>query len=183
MKTVPTLSLLQDLEARTESTVTIAVKTFQHLHDAALLKLPANDGWSIAQCLDHLNSYGDFYLPHIKKALDKNMHTHSTEYFKSSWLGNYFTHLMLPDSGKKYKAFKKHVPKTDLDATKVVATFIHQQELLLSYLEIAADRNIHVIRIPVSIAPFVKLKLGDVFQFLIAHNERHLKQAMQNLNE
>ena len=36
------------------------------------------------------------------------------------------------------------------------------------------------IKIPISIAPFVKIKLGDTLRFIVYHNERHIVQA-QNI--
>lgn len=180
MKSIDSLNLLHDLETPVEESLGIAIKTLQNLSADVLLKPSATGGWSIAQCLEHLNSYGEFYLPKIQTALEKNKYPYSN-HFKSGWFGAYFIKIMLPDSGKKYKAFKKHVPKYDLDAAAVVSTFIHQQELLLSYLRIAQGHDLNRIKIPISISPFIKLKLGDVFQFIIAHNERHIAQAKRNL--
>lgn len=180
MKTVDTLNLLKDLEDRVENSLNLAITTLQNTDAHTLLRPSATGGWSIAQCLDHLNSYGNFYLPQINKALNRNPSKNFHAAFKSSWLGNYFTQMMLPGSGKKYKAFKKHIPEKNLDAYAVVAEFIHQQELLAAYLKTARHKNLNT-RIPISISPFIKLKLGDVFQFIIAHNERHLEQARKNL--
>lgn len=180
MKTIDSLSLLHDLETRVEASLQIAIQTFQNLPADTLLKPSATGGWSIAQCLEHLNSYGEFYLPKIQTALDNDRSPYSNR-FKSGWFGAYFIEIMLPNSGKKYKAFKKHVPKYDLDAAAVVSTFIHHQELLLTSLRIAQRHDLNRIKIPISISPFIKLKLGDVFQFVIAHNERHIEQAKRNL--
>ncbi|WP_018343798.1 DinB family protein [Cytophaga aurantiaca] len=180
MKTIDSLRLLHDLETRVETSICNAVETFQNLSTDVLLKRSNTGGWSIAQCLQHLNSYGDFYLPKIQTALKKDNSMYSKS-FRSGWIGSYFIEMMLPGSGKKYKAFKKHVPESDLDAAAVVSTFIHQQELLLSYLRIAHSQDLNRIKIPISISPFIKLKLGDVFQFIIAHNERHIEQAKRNL--
>jgi len=44
-------------------------------------------------------------------------------------------------------------------------------------LEEAKSVDLNAVRISISIAKFIKLKLGDVFMFLIAHNLRHVKQA------
>lgn len=181
MKSIDSSSLIYNLEARIEASITLAVTTFQNVDTTTLLQPSNTGGWSIAQCLEHLNSYGDFYLPHIKKSLDNAAKQHSNTSFKSSWLGNYFTQMMLPNSGKKYPAMKKHMPKKDLDAHAVVAEFIHQQELLLSYLVIAKGKDLNTIKIPLSISRFLKLKIGDVFQFIVAHNERHLIQAQRNI--
>jgi hypothetical protein len=102
MKTVDPLNLVKDLEARIEISIRTAVQTFQNLPTSTLLKPSKTGGWSISQCLEHLNSYGDFYLPHIKTALEKNALLHSEDSFKSSWIGKYFIQMMLPNSPRKY---------------------------------------------------------------------------------
>jgi hypothetical protein len=48
---------------------------------------------------------------------------------------------------------------------------------LLSLLHQARRIDLTKIRIPISLTKYIKLKLGDVFMFLIAHNMRHIKQA------
>jgi hypothetical protein len=169
------------LEARVEQHLQEAIRIYQNLDDWVLLQPSASGGWSIAQCLEHLNSYGHYYLPHLHRSLEKQKGNLS-EGFKSTWLGNYFTKLMEPASGKrKFKAFKDHEPSTNLEAHTVVAEFIRQQEVLLQYLQKARNANLNTAGIPISIFKWVKLKPGDVFQFLIAHNERHMQQARRNL--
>jgi len=172
--------LIDLLENQVENHVHDAVKTFQNLSVETLMKPSVQGGWSIAQCLWHLNSYGDYYLPKIAAGLAKNYPV--SREFRSTWFGDYFTRIMKPGAQmKKFKAFKNHVPPSDIDADKVVATFIQQQELLLKYLTQARHTDMDRVRIPISILKWVKLKLGDVFQFIIAHNERHLQQAKRNL--
>lgn len=169
---------METLEARVEAHIRQAVEVFQNLPADVLLHPAPDNGWSIAQCLAHLNSYGAYYLPHIRQGLDHAAKTAPDDTFTSTWLGSYFTRMMNPATGKrKYKAFKNHIPLPDLDAHAVVATFIGQQELLLLCLREARQVNLNIIRIPVSIVSWVRLRLGDVFGFLIAHTERHLQQA------
>lgn len=176
MATQSASQLLDTIEEQVESHVNDSIKIFQNLSDEVLLKPAANGGWSIAQCLWHLNSYGDYYLPKIKSGLSKNYP--ANPHFKSTWLGSYFTRTMKPGAQmKKYKAFKDHVPPIEMDPHKIVAEFIQQQEQLLSYLKQARQTDLNKIRIPISILRWVNLKLGDVFQFIVAHNERHLQQA------
>ena len=181
MKAVNTTQLIQDLERRVEGHLQQAITIFQNMNKTVLLKPALNGGWSIAQCLDHLNGYGDYYLPLMEKGL-KQYKGAPAETFSSSWLGNYFTKMMEPQTGtKKMKAFKKHIPAAYLDAHAVVAKFIQQQELLLQYLKQAANADINAIRIPISIAKWIRLKLGDTFRFIVAHNERHIQQAKRNV--
>lgn len=182
MKKVKTENLINNLEVRVEKHLLTAIETYQNLEEDMLLKPGPDGGWSVAQCLDHLNGYGDFYLPEIKKGLAKVLS--SKEDFKSSWLGGYFTKMMEPETGKKkMKAFKNHIPHRELNSYAVVAEFIQQQEELLNLLSQARKSDLNRIKIPISISKWVKLKLGDVFQFLIAHNERHLQQANRVLKK
>lgn len=178
---VNTLELLNTLEERVEKQLQESIRVFQNMDAQVLLQPSPGGGWSIAQCLWHLNSYGHFYLPHIKQGLAQSRSEQNMT-FKSSWLGSYFTRMMQPEvKGKKYKAIKAHMPPAALDAHSVVAEFIAQLEQLLGYLKQARQKDLNAIKVPVSIAGWVRLKLGDVFQFIIVHNERHLLQAGRNV--
>ena len=182
MPAVNKLQFLDLMESRVESHLQDAIKIFQNEPAAALLQPSPEGGWSMAQCLAHLNGYGQFYLPQIAKNLNKAAPAAHPDTFTSTWLGTYFTRMMEPRTGtRKYKAFKNHVPPPDLDTAAVVAEFIQQQETLLTYLKQARAADLNAIKIPLSITNWVKLKLGDAFQFLIAHNERHVQQAKRHL--
>jgi hypothetical protein len=181
MEKISKALLLDQLEARIEQHLKTVISSFQNRSEAELLMPAANGGWSIAQCLEHLNSYGRYYLPAIEKGIRASKDAVAPT-FKSSWLGAYFTRLMEPGTkSKSMKSPKEHRPKPDLDAAKVIAEFIEQQELLLALVRRAATKDIDKIRIPISIAQWIKLKLGDVFGFVVAHNERHIQQAMRNV--
>lgn len=154
----------------------------QNKRTGELLKPAANGGWSAAQCLEHLNRYGHYYIPAIQQQLAAYKGGNANATFTSTWLGRYFTNMMNPKTGKKkYKAFKEYIPPATLDAHAVVAAFINQQETLLALIEQSRKADLNKVRVPISIAKFIRLKLGDVLQFIIAHNERHLQQAQRSL--
>lgn len=181
MKTVNSNQLLNKLEDKVENHIHLVTSKLQNLPEPTLLKAASDGGWSIAQCLDHLNGYGNHYLNAMKVGMDHSSKPPAST-FKSSWLGNYFTNMMDPETGKrKYKSFKNHVPKQILDPDKVVAEFLNQQEKLLTYLRMGHSKDLNSVRVPISISKWIRLKLGDVFQFIIAHNDRHLRQAIRNL--
>jgi len=177
MKSVNSEELINSLEDQVSKHLDQAIMVYQNLSEAQLNKQAADGGWSIAQCLDHLNAYGDYYLPQMEKRMaSSNLPSSLT--FTSSWLGNYFTDMLDPDKGKrKMKAFKDYRPAVALDGHAVVAKFIQQQETFIRLLRKAHYNNINKIWIPISISRFIKMKLGDTFRFLIAHNERHVRQA------
>ena len=179
MKQQPIDLLITSFENEVEISIQFAVSVLQNLSAEVLLKPAATGGWSIAQCIEHLNSYGRFYLPQIRSALERNKL--SGTHFSSTWLGTYFIKMMDPKSGKRYKAFKGHVPAGHLNAHEVISEFIKQQETMLQLLELSRKHDLNCVKIPLSIAPFVRLRLGDVYGFIIAHNNRHMEQARRNL--
>lgn len=178
MEALTQSDLINSLTAKTASHLQEVKNYFLDQQEEVLLRPSASGGWSIAQCLEHLNSYGDYYLPAIQSALNQQERK-PERLFKSGWAGSYFTRMMESPS-KKYKAFKNYIPAQHLDAEAVIKEFIRQQEILLDYLHQAEQKDLNV-RLPISISKFIKLKLGDVLQFLIAHNERHIRQALKNL--
>lgn len=133
--------------------------------------------WNILECLEHLNLYGDYYLPLIKQKISQSNTTHET-HFKSGMLGNYFAKSMLPkEKLNKMKTFKDKNPlNSNLDKS-VIDTFIKQQIELLDLLNQSRTVSLNKIKIETSISNLIKIKLGDTFQFLINHIIRHLKQV------
>ncbi len=157
------------------------VLSWSELPPDVLQRQSAPDSWSAVQCLDHLNGYGDFYLPHLESAL--NAASGKVREFRSGWLGNYFANSMEPKPDgrpkSRMKAVAKHVPPPQPNASAAVSEFLRQQEQLVALLERGRTLDLNTRRVPVSIASWLKLKTGDVFRFLVAHNRRHLAQAQR----
>ena len=132
--------------------------------------------WSILECLEHLNLYGDFYLPQIEDKI-KNSSTKSDLEFKSGFLGNYFSKSMLPkEKLNKMKTFKNKNPiNAKLDKV-VIDKFINQQIRLLDLLNQSRNVSLNKVKIKTSISSLIRLKLGDTFQFFINHIVRHISQ-------
>ena len=133
--------------------------------------------WSVLECIEHLNFYGDFYLPEITKRM-KYSNSNSDINFKSGFLGNKFSMDMLPkEKMKTMNTFKSKNPlNSNLEKEKVLHKFINQQEEMLILLKMAKNKNLNKIKTSITL-PLLKFKLGDTFRFVIYHIERHLKQA------
>lgn len=187
MITYSSKKLLEGLSDHTEAFLQKATSEWQMTAHATFTKQPAAGSWSANQCIAHLNEYGRYYLPAIENAINAALTAQSApaSLFRPGWLGNYFTEMMLTDlkgsPKKKMTAPKAYSPANTADSAMVVAEFIDQQEKLLLLLRKASQVNLNGSRIPISIAKFIRLKLGDVFLFLIAHNYRHIMQAQRAL--
>jgi hypothetical protein len=152
-----------------------------------LLRQPAPGKWSAAQCLDHLNGYARFYIPAIEKSiaakLSGSLIPAPSQVFKSGWLGDYFTRMMLPKAdghpGMKMQSPKAYRPLANLDAMQVINEFIDWQERLKQTLLQVKTVNLESIRIPTTLGNWLKFSLGDTFRFVIAHEQRHMAQALR----
>jgi hypothetical protein len=132
--------------------------------------------WSILECVEHLNLYGDFYLPQIEIQI-KNSTTNTESEFKSGILGNYFAKSMLPkEKLNKMKTFKDKNPLNAKLDKSVIDKFINQQIKLLELLTQSKNVSLNKVKIQTSISSLIKLKLGDTFTFFINHIKRHLYQ-------
>jgi hypothetical protein len=177
MKSFKSIDLIEQLQADVRQLI-LAATHLQKEDPELLLSVPAPGTWSVAQVLEHLNSYCRYYLPAIEKSLaaDKSW----KPLFTPGWIGNYFTKIMKPGiDGKianKMNAPKNHRPAADLDIKPVMDNFLEQQQQLLGLLEKAKQKDIGAIRIPISISRFIKLKVGDTFRFFVAHEQRHFLQ-------
>lgn len=167
--------LIQDLIEQTRQILNKA-KRLEGLDTTTLTWRHEQNAWNILECLEHLNLYGDYYLPEIEQSIKKST-TKSVTDFKSGWLGNYFAKSMLPKEPlNKMKTFKNKNPiNRELNKT-TIERFITQQEKLLTLFNASQEVDLNKIRIRISISNLIRLKLGDTFQFYINHIVRHLAQ-------
>jgi hypothetical protein len=137
--------------------------------------------WSILECLEHLNRYGDFYIPEIDKAINKSR-SKNEQLFKSGFLGNYFAKSMLPKANlNKMKTFKDKNPLNSTLDRNTIDRFIDQQIKMLDLLDKARKISLNKVKTNISITKLIKLRIGDTFRVVIYHNIRHLKQIENSI--
>ncbi len=170
--------LIDDLLNRTEN-ATIAVQKLKELSIDQLQFKHNAETWSILECVDHLNLYGDYYLVEIEKQiLAQNAKAKSTV-FKSGLIGNYFANLMQVKNGKMTK-MKSPKDKNPIHSKLTITTidrFLKQQERLKSLLIQAKNVDLTKTKTAISLTKYIRLRLGDTFRFFIYHIERHILQA------
>lgn len=179
---IPTSQLLSELKNITQENLQFA-ETLLLKTDAELNFKISEESWSVLECLEHLNRYGNFYIPEITNRISNSNFPPKTE-FSSGILGNYFAKSMLPkEKLNKMKAFKNMNPIHSKLDKNVVKEFINQQNQLQNLLEKSGSINLEKTKTSISISKFIKLKLGDTFRFVIYHNLRHIEQAKRVLKE
>jgi DinB superfamily len=176
----PTSVLISALENQTKVLISKA-EYLLSLNETGLKQRPANGGWNALECMEHLNRYGNFYLPEIRKRITQSPFAPSAT-FKPGMLGNYFAKSMEPKEGtKKMKTFKDKDPIHTNLGKQCIETFIAQQHDMLALLQSARKVDLNRTKTSISITKLITLKLGDTFRFVINHNERHMAQAMAAL--
>jgi hypothetical protein len=83
----------------------------------------------------------------------------------------------------KMKTTRVFIPDKGANVEGVFNEFLQHQQKMLQLLEVSRRRNLSTIHIPITISRFIRLKLGDMFRFLVAHEQRHLIQARNAVKE
>ncbi len=180
MKT-PSEDLIQDLIERTRQTLNATENLKQEPIDLLNWK-PAPERWSVLECIEHLNLYGDFYLPEIARRIRESQKP-AEPYFSAGLLGDYFAKSMLPkEKLNKMKTFDDKNPNGSDLSLYTIDRFIAQQKELLVLLNKSRSVSLNKTKTSISISKLITLRLGDTIRVVIYHNQRHLVQANKVLS-
>ena len=172
--------LISELLALTDQAIE-SIKKFKTCTSNNLNYKNSLTEWSILECLEHLNLYGDFYLPEIEKSLFDGTLKIDNPVFNSGLIGNYFANLMKTKNGN-IKKMKTPKDKDPINSTLTVTTIdrlLKQLERLKILLNQSKTANLTKLRTAVSLTNFIKLRLGDTLRFVVYHIERHILQAQK----
>lgn len=179
MQSRSTSELLAKLTEITERNLADG-KSFLASSDETLHQRPRPAAWNALECLAHLNHYGDYYLPEIRKQMAATKYKTATETYTSSWLGNKFAAGMKPGpKTKKISTLKKANPVnfSPEPSRASITEFIRQQEETLELLRLAAAVDLTRTKTGTSLTSLIRLRLCDTLRVVVYHNWRHVEQA------
>ena len=155
------------------------------LDNEQLNRRPGYDKWSVGQCLEHLNIISGYYLPTVRTSLKlaQARGLAARERVRSGWLGRRFTHAIRQeaDSEEVFKVPKQYAPTGVRVTGTVVEAFNRQLDELLRLLLLARQVDAGAVRVPNPLHPWLKLRLTDVLETLVANYKRYVQQAEQAL--
>jgi hypothetical protein len=161
-----------------------SVEQMKEAEKAKLIYQYSKNEWSVVQVVEHLNAYSRFYLPQIERALAERNDTRNA-WFNSGFWGDYYTKMMRPTNvfevKNKMKAIKRYTFPNSLNVNTVFDEFLKHQQKLLQLLDASSERDLNAIKVPLINSKLIKLKLGDTFRFLVAHEQRHMVQARNTM--
>jgi hypothetical protein len=139
-------------------------------------------GWSIAACFAHLNAQFAYFLPRIELALHKAKARQwgPGETRKSNWLGR--SALRRVTNPKPLRSYKSMDPVRLVVGTNEVKTFVIHTELLLRLIRQATEIDLNKAHIRHFRWPHFHFLLGDLFEIMLRHAQRHVTQAENTYN-
>jgi len=174
------------LEAWMEEAVHIPGKIDQHfsgLNEEVLNHKPTPTKWSIGELLDHLIVTNTLYFGRFEKIITQKHSNPLAARFKylSAFFGQSILKSVHPDNTRKIKTVRKFQPvKKQFTLDKLKEFKDHHSVLMDFALKTdVADHQKTIITSPASGLIFYSLE--DAFRIILAHEQRHIQQAVQLL--
>ncbi len=149
-----------------------------NLQDEQIQWQPAQGGWCIGQCLEHMILVADLYDGQIRPALEKaeaqGIRLPDARH-RFSLFGKMLLAAMDPKSSRKLKTFGMFAPPAAIRAN-VAATFRERHGQLMEFIRRADGLDFSRIRFASPASRLLRLNLGDAILILNVHAERHLRQ-------
>jgi len=140
---------------------------------------PPSGGWSVAQCIDHLNVTARMYLPKldegIANAIRRGLYGEGP--FRYNWIGRMFVKTVEPPPRFRVKAPVAFQPSPSRKRPETLAAFRAYQVQFIDRLRQANGLDLARARVQSPAASYLRLPLGSGFAVMIGHERRHLLQA------
>lgn len=171
----PLLPLKDDIDVIRQT----SQENFAGLTKEQLNWQPGEKKWSIGQCLAHLIKINRAYCDAIRNKLDTsaNAATNGQAPFQHSLMGRLFIKLMDPRSSLKMPAPPAMRPDVQTFEPSVVQEFIDQQAEIAELLTKAGEYDFTRVKIPSPFFGLLKFRLGEIFDVVVKHEQRHVQQA------
>jgi hypothetical protein len=137
---------------------------------------PAEDLWSVGQCLQHLYRANEVYLPAIANALDDRPPSPVED--TPGWFGRWFIRTYIEPSPRSTRARtpRKIAPAGQIDPS-VLDLFARSNDVARDLVRRAAAYNVNRIRFQNPFIPLLRFTVGTGLEILWRHQRRHRLQA------
>ena len=138
---------------------------------------PAEDLWSVGQCLQHLYLANEVYLPAIARALDDRSPS-PVEDITPGWFGRWFIRTSIEPSSQRRRgrAPGKIAPAARIDPA-VLDRFLRSNDVARDLVRRAGAYDVNRIRFVNPFVPLVRFTVGTGLEIVWRHQRRHLLQA------
>jgi hypothetical protein len=155
------------------------------LPESSWSRKPAANGWSAAECVEHLNLTSRAYIPRLRDAVARagEVRRSPTVHYRLDGLGWFLSKMFGPlrHLGKfrvlRVKTTPAFVPKAGRSRTEILSDFVRLQADLISLVRSADGLPIDEVKF---VSPFGgRMRYGAYSAMVIVarHQHRHLEQA------
>ena len=143
----------------------------------------AHGGWSVAECIEHLNLTAEVFVPGLRAAVaaGQGIRAKPGQKFRRDVMGWLLWKIMPPPARMKSKAIPAFIPAADAGRAEIVARFEDFQHKQLDVLRAADGLDLQALRVPSPVNAKIRYNLYAAFGIIPRHQHRHLWQAEQTL--
>jgi DinB superfamily len=172
----PAFDQLAELKQQFESCSASARALVGSVSPAAFQQRPANGGWSIAECLQHLTATTHLYLPILESALPGAPAGRGP--YKTDWRGRLLKWVLEPPYRSKVKTLPSLEPAIE-DYQRVLPDFLAGQEQFVAAMEAWRGRAVDKVLITSPFNKMLRYNIYSLFNVVAAHQRHHLWQAQR----
>jgi DinB superfamily len=138
---------------------------------------PAENVWSVGQCLQHLHVANEIYLPAIAAALHDRPSAPVQE-ITPGWLGRWFirTYIEPSSRGRRARAPNKIVPSPQVEPS-ILDLLLRTNDVARGLVRRASPYDVNRIRFTNPFIPLVRFTVGTGLEIVWRHQRRHLLQG------
>jgi hypothetical protein len=144
---------------------------------------PGPDAWSVADCLEHLNTTARLYLPTLDEgiadAIRRGLYAEGP--YRYNLVGRLIVKSTEPPARLKLKAPRSFHPEPDRARNVIMAAFRAYQVQFIDRLRQANGLDLARAHASSPVARWLRIPLGSAFALMTAHERRHLLQARRVL--
>jgi len=160
---------------------------FENWSPQTLQTAPNPETWSVAQIFDHMNTAGWLLLHSLEDAIEEGRTDgpFGTPPFEYGFVSRWFVRSMQPSSGWTFTAPSVFEPDdaNTLYPNEVFEEFRGLQDRFADCVAAAEGLDLRRIRLPSPALPLLYISLGAWFEASLAHQQRHLEQARDVLQQ
>ena len=144
-----------------------------------LTKHPAGNGWSAAECVEHVAVTNSLYLDAIESAISASRlptASHDQPLTTAGWPSAFFLKSVGPQGKTKLKSPGKTRP-TAADPQPSLGRLVGTHQRIRNLLNTAPQPDLNRVRFRNPLVPCVRFTVASGLLIMAAHSRRHLLQA------
>lgn len=140
--------------------------------------------WSVIEVVSHLNRVYEQYHENFEKGISYAPEIDGEQQkMQRTIIGRMSIYSMKPKGKKRkfkmktFNFFEPQIDKGNLDAT--IQLFLSNKDRFNDYLKESRSRKLEGIKIPTALGEKMKFYIPECFEFILAHEERHMLQIKE----